>query len=144
VGWFRICIWLYSPCPSLWWANAGTVTNSLHECKIHLNKSTPKLDYWATAHRAECALPLRIRKRHLRHCIEYEYAHRWKMYVLSPPHGPAPTQTFLKAIQGLGAGAITSSIQIILSDLVTLRERGTFSGITSLWVILLIACLGRY
>ena len=36
------------------------------------------------------------------------------------------------AVQGLGAGAITSSVQIMLSDLVTLRERGTFSGLMAL------------
>jgi MFS family permease len=36
-------------------------------------------------------------------------------------------------VQGLGAGAITSSMQIILSDLVTLRERGTFSGLVALY-----------
>jgi MFS family permease len=52
---------------------------------------------------------------------------------LSPQHGHAPTKTFhLKAVQGLGAGAITSSVQILLSDLVTLRERGTFSGLIAL------------
>lgn len=38
------------------------------------------------------------------------------------------------AVQGLGAGAITSSMQIMLSDLVTLRERGTFSGLMALLV----------
>ena len=38
------------------------------------------------------------------------------------------------AVQGLGAGAITSSVQIMLSDLVTLRERGTFSGLMALLV----------
>ncbi|KAH9993506.1 major facilitator superfamily domain-containing protein [Russula compacta] len=41
-----------------------------------------------------------------------------------------------RAIQGLGAGAITSSVQIILSDLVTLRERGTFSGLMALYIVL--------
>jgi MFS family permease len=40
------------------------------------------------------------------------------------------------AVQGLGAGAITSSVQIMLSDLVTLRERGTFSGLMALYVFL--------
>jgi hypothetical protein len=83
----------------------------------------------------------------LRHSIEHEYAHCWKKYVLSPPHthGRAPTQTLhLKAVQGLGAGAITSSVQILLSDLVPLREHGTFSGLMALWVTLLIACIGRY
>ena len=39
-------------------------------------------------------------------------------------------------VQGLGAGAITSSVQIMLSDLVTLRERGTFSGLMALCVFL--------
>ncbi|KAF8258921.1 hypothetical protein EI94DRAFT_1814313 [Lactarius quietus] len=38
------------------------------------------------------------------------------------------------AVQGLGAGDIAATGQIVLSDLVTLRERGTFSGIMSLWV----------
>jgi MFS family permease len=38
------------------------------------------------------------------------------------------------AIQGLGAGAITSSVQTVMSDLVTLRERGTFSGFLALFV----------
>ena len=38
------------------------------------------------------------------------------------------------AVQGLGAGAITSSVQTVLSDLVTLRERGTFSGLMALLV----------
>jgi len=42
--------------------------------------------------------------------------------VLVPIYSPI-------AVQGLGAGAITSSVQIMLSDLVTLRERGTFSGL---------------
>ncbi|KAI0291115.1 major facilitator superfamily domain-containing protein [Russula brevipes] len=41
-----------------------------------------------------------------------------------------------RAVQGLGAGAITSSVQIMLSDLVTLRERGTFSGLMALCVFL--------
>jgi MFS family permease len=51
-------------------------------------------------------------------------------------NGLAPTQTLHpKAIQGLGAGAITSSMQIMLSDLVTLRERGTFSGLMALCVL---------
>lgn len=41
-----------------------------------------------------------------------------------------------RTVQGLGAGAITSSVQIMLSDLVTLRERGTFSGLMALsWAI---------
>jgi MFS family permease len=45
--------------------------------------------------------------------------------VLVPIYSPI-------AVQGLGAGAITSSVQIMLSDLVTLRERGTFSGLMAL------------
>jgi len=41
-----------------------------------------------------------------------------------------------RTVQGLGAGAITSSMQIMLSDLVTLRERGTFSGLMALsWAV---------
>ncbi|KAH9962019.1 iron permease [Lactifluus volemus] len=38
--------------------------------------------------------------------------------------------------QGLGAGAITSLVQIIFSDLLTLRERGTFNGLIAVsWAI---------
>ena len=40
-------------------------------------------------------------------------------------------------MQGLGAGAITSSVQIILSDLVTLRERGMYSGLMAMSVVVL-------
>ncbi|KAN0107384.1 MFS general substrate transporter [Russula decolorans] len=41
-----------------------------------------------------------------------------------------------RAVQGLGAGVITSSVHILLSDLVTLRERGTFSGLMALsWAL---------
>ncbi|KAI0291116.1 major facilitator superfamily domain-containing protein [Russula brevipes] len=41
-----------------------------------------------------------------------------------------------RAVQGLGAGAITSSVHIVLSDLVTLRERGAFSGLIALsWAV---------
>jgi len=40
------------------------------------------------------------------------------------------------AVQGLGAGAITSSVQIVISDLVTLRERGIFTGLLALCVTL--------
>ncbi|KAF8482463.1 iron permease [Russula ochroleuca] len=41
-----------------------------------------------------------------------------------------------RGVQGLGAGAIISSVQIMLSDLVTLRERGTFSGLIALaWAV---------
>jgi MFS family permease len=36
------------------------------------------------------------------------------------------------AIQGLGGGAITALVQIILADLVPLVERGTFNGIMAL------------
>ena len=47
-------------------------------------------------------------------------------------------QMQLEGVQGLGAGAISSSMQIMLCDLVTLRERGTFTGLMAVWVILLI------
>jgi MFS family permease len=38
------------------------------------------------------------------------------------------------AIQGLGAGAINSSVHTVMSDLVTLRERGMFSGLMGMFV----------
>ncbi|KAI0261570.1 major facilitator superfamily domain-containing protein [Russula aff. rugulosa BPL654] len=41
-----------------------------------------------------------------------------------------------RAVQGLGAGTITSSVHIVLSDLVTLRERGTFTGVMAIsWAL---------
>jgi hypothetical protein len=57
-------------------------------------------------------------------------------------HVPAPISSPI-AVQGLGAGAITSSVQIMLSDLVTLRERGTFSGLMALCVFLLFLLSGN-
>ena len=38
------------------------------------------------------------------------------------------------AIQGLGGGGIASLTQIIVSDLVPLRERGMFNGLVGMWV----------
>ncbi|KAI0310338.1 MFS general substrate transporter [Amylostereum chailletii] len=41
-----------------------------------------------------------------------------------------------RTVQGLGGGAITALIQIILADLVPLRERGVFNGIMALsWAV---------
>ncbi|KAI0259681.1 iron permease [Gloeopeniophorella convolvens] len=41
-----------------------------------------------------------------------------------------------RTVQGVGAGGITASMQIILSDLVSLRERGTYTGLMALtWAI---------
>jgi MFS family permease len=37
------------------------------------------------------------------------------------------------AVQGMGAGAITSTVLILLSDLATLRERGMFNGLMALF-----------
>nr|GAT51282.1 MFS general substrate transporter [Mycena chlorophos] len=49
--------------------------------------------------------------------------------------GAATNMNFLiagRTVQGLGAGGSISLIQIIISDLVTLRERGAFNGIMSM------------
>ncbi|KAJ7917185.1 iron permease [Mycena leptocephala] len=46
--------------------------------------------------------------------------------------GAAPTMNFLiagRTVQGLGAGGLTSLTQIVLSDLVPLRDRGAFNGL---------------
>lgn len=54
--------------------------------------------------------------------------------------GAAPSLTVLivgRAVQGLGGGGITALVQIILADLVTLRERGTFNGIMAMYVAIL-------
>ncbi|KAF8996657.1 iron permease [Cyathus striatus] len=53
--------------------------------------------------------------------------------------GAAPSMNFLiasRTIQGLGAGAITSLTQIILSDMTSLQERGTFNAFIALaWAV---------
>ncbi|KAJ7641535.1 iron permease [Roridomyces roridus] len=53
--------------------------------------------------------------------------------------GAATSMNFLiggRTVQGLGAGAITALAQIILADLVPLKERGSFNGILALaWTI---------
>ncbi|KAJ3871631.1 major facilitator superfamily domain-containing protein [Lentinula edodes] len=49
--------------------------------------------------------------------------------------GAATDMNFLiggRTIQGLGAGAITALIQIIIADLVPLKERGAFNGVMAL------------
>jgi MFS family permease len=71
----------------------------------------------------------------LRRCIEHEYAHYRKRYVLFTRRAIAAQMHLVEAVQGLGAGAITASMQIILSDLVTLRERGTYTGFMALCVV---------
>ncbi|KAJ7050334.1 major facilitator superfamily domain-containing protein [Mycena amicta] len=49
--------------------------------------------------------------------------------------GAATSMNFLiggRTVQGLGAGAITALIQIIIADLVPLKDRGAFNGIIAL------------
>ncbi|KAJ7210523.1 iron permease [Mycena pura] len=46
--------------------------------------------------------------------------------------GAATSINFLIAIQGLGAGTITALTQIIIADLVPLKERGSFNGVMAL------------
>jgi MFS family permease len=41
----------------------------------------------------------------------------------------------LKAVQGLGGGAISSMTAIILADLVPLRERGIYNGLLGMYVL---------
>ncbi|KAA1466939.1 MFS general substrate transporter [Dentipellis sp. KUC8613] len=48
---------------------------------------------------------------------------------------------YISPIQGVGGGGITSVSQIILSDLVPLRERGTFSGILAI-AFTIACCIG--
>ena len=42
----------------------------------------------------------------------------------------------ITAVQGLGGGGILSLTQIILSDLVPLRERGMFNGLIGMYALL--------
>ena len=70
-------------------------------------------------------------------CVEYEHACCRKRFSLSLPDSIVPYSNYNPiAVQGLGAGAITSSVHIILSDLITLRERGTFGGLMAMCVVL--------
>ncbi|KAJ7167213.1 major facilitator superfamily domain-containing protein [Mycena crocata] len=49
--------------------------------------------------------------------------------------GGATTMNFLiggRTVQGLGAGAVTALIQIIIADLVPLKDRGAFNGVMAL------------
>jgi len=133
MGRFRIFIGLYSHCASLWRASTGRITSVLADPKHELFPSP--LDHRPVAHHAFRSFFLRPRKHPLRHRVRYENAYCRKRFVLSTSpklltrsnYGPI-------AVQGLGAGAITSSVQIVLSDLVTLRERGAFSGCLALCV----------
>ncbi|KAG6844976.1 hypothetical protein H0H87_001919 [Tephrocybe sp. NHM501043] len=55
--------------------------------------------------------------------------------------GAAPTMSVLivgRAVQGVGGGVIQSLTAIITADLVPLRDRGLFTGITGLFVIALV------
>jgi MFS family permease len=71
-------------------------------------------------------------------CIEFGDACCRKRFSLSLPDGIVPYSDYNPiAVQGLGAGAITSSVHIILSDIITLRERGTYGGLMGLCVVLL-------
>ena len=47
-------------------------------------------------------------------------------------HTPKPL-TRKAAVQGLGSGGITALIQIIIGDLVPLKDRGSFNGIMALY-----------
>jgi hypothetical protein len=99
-------------------------------------------DHWAATHHAIGTFPLRSRKHHLWRCFDYEHAYCWKRFVLYFPDSHVSDSSPI-GIQGLGAGAITSSMQIILSDLVTLRERGTFSGLMALYVSVFCLCFRK-
>ena len=50
--------------------------------------------------------------------------------LLTSLHDPYPT--FFVALQGAGSGGITALTQIILSDLVSLQERGKYNGLFQL------------
>ena len=93
------------------------------------------LDHWAPAHYVISDYSLRSRKHRLWYCVKYEHAHCWKRFALCFSRlRDSCSNSGSIAIQGLGAGMITSSVHIVLSDLVTLRERGTFSGLMALSV----------
>jgi hypothetical protein len=108
---------------------------SLLFCELGALTSSP--DPWAAAHYAIGNYAFCSRKHHLWRCVKYEHAHCWKRFVLRSPDSEVLVPIYSPiAVQGLGAGAITSSVYIMLSDLVTLRERGTFSGLMALYASL--------
>ena len=106
------------------------------ECSFIASPSP--LDHRATAHHIVGTFSLCPWKCHMWCCIEFDDACCRKRFSLSLPDGIATYSNHNPiAVQGLGAGAITSSVHIILSDLITLRERGTYGGLMGLCVVLL-------
>ncbi|KAJ7641544.1 major facilitator superfamily domain-containing protein [Roridomyces roridus] len=60
--------------------------------------------------------------------------------------GAATSMNFLiggRTVQGLGAGAMIALTQIIIADLVPLKERGSFNGIMPLWEVKAIRLIAR-
>jgi MFS family permease len=142
MGWFCICVGLYSICPSLWRASTGTAPNPLRECRIHLNMDRHE---WRR-NQIIGRRPIMLSALVLFALGSAICGAASSMNMLIVGRGMSciacrtlATQMHLEGVQGLGAGAITSSMQIVLCDLVTLRERGTFTGLMALWVILLIS-----
>jgi MFS family permease len=139
MGRLRICTGLYSTCPTLWRASTGTTPNPLRECRTYLNISRHEWDRNQIIGRRPIMLTALFLFA-LGSAISGA-ASSMNMLIAGrstsciSPNGLAPTQTLHpKAIQGLGAGAITTAMQIILSDLVALRERGVFTGLMALCV----------
>jgi MFS family permease len=147
MGWFRIYVGLCSSYPTLWRAITGTTPNPLRECRTHIkiNRHEWRRDQ-IIGRRPIMLTALVLFTLGSAICGA---ASSMNILIVGRgmsclPRRTVATQIHLEAVQGLGAGAITLSSFTISSDLVTLRERGTFTGLAATCVILLIWRLRSY
>jgi MFS family permease len=143
MGWLRVHVGLCSSCPSLWRASPGTAPSPRHECRTQLNINRHKHRNQIIGRRPIMLTSLVLFALGSTICGA---ASNMNMLIAGRGISCLPcrsvcTQMHLEAVQGLGAGAVASLVQIIFSDLVTLRERGTYTGLIAVCVILLISRL---
>lgn len=63
---------------------------------------------------------------------EYERTHRCKSKIHNRHSRLDEADVSLEAFAGIGGGGMTTVVSIIMSDIVPLRERGTWQGIINI------------
>lgn len=63
---------------------------------------------------------------------EYERTHCCKSKITNGGLAFDEAEKYLKAFAGIGGGGMTTVVSIIMSDIVPLRERGTWQGIINI------------
>ena len=63
---------------------------------------------------------------------EYERAHRCTSKQYTGLGSTSEAERCLKAFAGIGGGGMTTVVSIMMSDIVPLRERGTWQGIINM------------